>query len=45
MGMEDDADEEYLSDDEFMQTLNDQEKNIFRALVISITETQMRKQK
>lgn len=35
------SDDEYISEEEFQKTLNEQEKTIFNALVISINQTHM----
>ena len=40
-----DDDEEYISDEEFQKGLSDQERRIFNALVISINQTHMIRQK
>lgn len=39
------SDDEYISDEEFQKMLSDQEKTIFNALVISINQTHMQRQK
>jgi len=44
-GMDMGNDEEYISDEEFQKSLSDQEKTIFNALVISINQTHMNRQK
>lgn len=45
MGMDFGSDEDYLSDEEFQKSLTEQEKTIFNALVISISQTHMIRQK
>jgi hypothetical protein len=45
MQVEQASDDEYISDEEFQKMLTDQEKTIFNALVISINQTHMQRQK